>query len=203
MIKNISLYSDSDLNMYLSGCVVGYKMSDGRIKAYNVQDVCDGEISLTGDRSRRIARNDTNLVTDWPKLGVVQTGPYVAYVMTDSFDRQYKKSIRQRGLQLSVPCEREVRALGIHMDHLSLDNFTDMYNAVDISVEEALSKLMTMIAVRINRNYFVTWKSGYKNPLLGYRDLIIGEIVGNGVNLLPSYQHLARGVSKIIKVNGV
>ena len=203
MIKNISLYSDSDLNMYLSGCVVGYKQEDGNIKACNVNDVCDGDIHLSGYNDMRIHRSDPNLITNWPTLGVVQTGPYVSYVMTDSFDRQYKKGIRQRGLHVSVPAKREARALGVYMDHIELDSFTAMYNAQDISIEAALQRLDSMISVRINRNYFVTWKSGYKNPLLGYRDMIVGEVIDGGVNLLKPYQHLANGVSKFMKVNGV
>jgi hypothetical protein len=203
MIKNISLYSDSDLNMYLSGCVVGYRLSSGKVRAYNVNDVCEGEINLEGPNSLRVPCCDPNLVTDWPTLGVVQTGPYVSYVMTDSFDRQYKKSLRQRGMHISVPSMREVRALGVYSDYLSLDNFTSMYNAKDITLEDALAELDGMIARRINRHYFVTWKSGYKNPILGYRDMLVGEIKDGGVSLLPSYQHLAASVGKLTKVNGV
>lgn len=197
MIKNIELYSDSDLNMYLSGCVVGYKMSSGKIKAYYVQDVCDGVIHLNGVRSKTVDRNDDRLVTDWPTLGVVQTGSYVSYVMTESFDRQYKKSIRNRGLNIVIPMEREVRAAELLKDQLNLDDFTNMYNAEDITLSEALVQLENKLAVRVNRHFFLTWKSGYANPMIGYRDVIVGEVIDGVAKLFPSYKHLLSSVNKL------
>ena len=114
MIKQRSLYSSSDMNMYLSGCIVGYRANSGKVKAYNVQEVCDNEVRLSGQRGGKcVPVDDDRLVLDWPTLGVVQVGGYVSYIMTDSFDRQYKKSIRNRGLITHTVMEREAMAMGI------------------------------------------------------------------------------------------
>ena len=200
MIKQRSLYSSSDMNMYLSGCIVGYRHSNGKVKAYNVQEVCDNEVRLSGQRGagKCVPVDDDRLVLDWPTLGVVQVGAYVSYIMTDSFDRQYKKSIRNRGLIVNTVMEREACALGIIQRELSLDVFTGMYNPVNLDIAEAIEELSRKVAVRINRDYFLTWKNGYANPMLGYRDLLIGEVVGNSVELLPSFKHMLPHVSKLI-----
>ena len=187
------------MNMYLSGCIVGYRHSNGKVKAYNVQEVCDNEVRLSGQRGgKSVPVDDDRLVLDWPTLGVVQIGSYVSYIMTDSFDRQYKKSIRNRGLIVSTVMEREACAMDVMQRELGLDVFTSMYNPVDLGFREAIEELSHRIAVRINRDYFLTWKNGYANPMLGYRDLLIGEVVGNSVELLPSFKHMLPHVSKLI-----
>ena len=72
-----------------------------------------------------------------------------------------------------------------------------MYNPIDRDFNQAIEDLSRKIAVRINRDYFLTWKNGYANPMLGYRDLLIGEVVGNSVELLPSFKHMLPYVSKL------
>ena len=197
MIKQRNLYSSSDMNMYLSGCIVGYRSTSGKVRAYNVREVCEGEVHLSGNTSKTVPVDDDRLILDWPTLGVVQVGQYVAYVMTDSFDRQYKKSIRNRGLIVNTVMEREAVALGIMQRELGIDVFTGMYNPIDLDLTTALAKLQEVLAIRINRDYFLTWKNGYANPMLGYRDLLIGEVVGTSVELLPSFKHMLPYVKKL------
>tara|TARA_R110000824_G_C14992960_1_gene655394 strand:+ start:36 stop:656 length:621 start_codon:yes stop_codon:yes gene_type:complete len=201
MIKQRELYQPSDIRMYLTGCIVGWRLSSGKIKAYRVEEVEGNTVFLRRNGSKDVDFRDERLILDWPTLGVVQTGIFVTYVMTDSFDRQYKKAINNRSLVKTVVMEREVRALRLETGAISLDDYTGMYNVVDKTLTEALHMLQNMLAVRINRDFFITKKSGYLNPMLGYRDVLVGEVCDGVVELFPSYKTLEKRVASLATVS--
>ena len=191
MIKNRELYSRSDMHMYLSDCIVGIRNKQG-IKAYAVGEMDDNSMVLhrKDDRTVYVDVLDSALILDWPTLGVVQVGQHVSYVMMESFDSAYKKAFTRRAITMTIPFEDEVLAL--HSDtHLDFDAYDCMYNNKTLSFEDAALMLATHQAVRIDRDFFIGHKYGYQWPLVGYRDLIVGELNKHcEVRLFPAYAHL-------------
>jgi hypothetical protein len=207
MITQRDIYSTEDLRMYFSGCIVGV-YEEGIIRPYLLHEVDEGRVAhLHRQGSQRtIEFADKDLLLDWPTLGVVQRGMYVSYVMTDSWDRQYKKGLRQQRLIVDTNMMREALAIGVYRGELSIEDFHDMYSPLDYDLTQALIKLEDLLAVRINRDFFLTWKNGYEYPMLGYRNLLIGQVRDGQVQLLETAAPLRSDVLKFatnVKILGV
>ena len=163
-----------DLNRTYAGTVLGIRDEDGYIEPFYVGE-CDEDNLLRGECSGdfiEIDINDSAVVLSFPDSGAYNLDGYRAVYVARRAERQWHRGVRERALSISGD--------GSYGASLLRAMFNPSYVSFKEAVERSNDSSFKSLAV--GRNWRVVKRGDAEHLLIVFRNRIVGEVAGEGLN---------------------
>ena len=183
------------------GCFLSFMGDDGVNHPLYVNDI-NPELSFFGiDQltKKNVSIPHTMINFDFPELGCINTPNSVLFISKYPL-RQYKKGMYRDVLRINNPLEHLTSLAGIkELNINSKELLMSIYNKVYPSPMEAFNFINdhNKLASAFNNKYFFAQSIGHKNPLLWYKNMLIGWAEDGVCYLHPEYHQLFEELSSI------
>lgn len=190
-------FRPDDVRAYWMETYVGVKKDD-QVKAYYVTDAVWSDDK--GDNALYMSReddqikmylNDPNLISYVPELGMKQINKRACY-FTKAARRQWKKGLRTGQYNSKFIDFRRDNYAGCNMMRISSESRDSMFNPAHCELADALMLLCAGYdSIALSVNFAIANHPRSFDPILCYREDIVGKVTKGELYLLEEYSELS------------